>query len=63
MPEIIIYNLLGSEVSNITVSSLDKGRHEIPLLPILPPQLSSGVYLMDLILEDKIFTKKFTYIK
>jgi len=63
MPEIIIYNLLGSEVANVTVSSLDKGRHEIPLLPILPPQLSSGVYLMDLILEDKIFTKKFTYIK
>ena len=63
IPEIIIYNLLGSEVANVTLSSINKGRHEIPLLPVLPTQLSSGVYLIDLMLENKIFTKKFTYIK
>ena len=63
MPQIIIYNLLGAEVVNTTIPSLDKGRHDIPLWPILSPQMSSGIYVMDVILDNKIFTRKFTLIK
>jgi hypothetical protein len=63
MPQIIIYNLLGAEVVNTTITSVDKGRHDILLSPIIPPKMSSGVYVMDMILDKKIFTRKFTLIK
>ena len=63
IPQIIIYNLLGAEVVNTTIPSLDKGRHDIPLSPILSPKMSSGMYVMDVILDNKIFTQKFTLIK
>ena len=40
MPQIIIYNLLGAEVVNATIASLDQGRHDIYLTPILSPQMN-----------------------
>ena len=63
MPQIIIYNLLGEEVVNAIMPSFDQGRHEISLTQILSPQMASGVYVMDVILDNKIFTRKFTLIK
>ena len=63
IPQIIIYNLLGAEVVNTTIPSLDKGRHDIPLWPILSPKMNSGIYVMDVILDNKIFARKFTLIK
>ena len=63
IPQIIIYNLLGLEVLRTSMPSLSQGRHEVPLYPILPTHLASGIYLMDVILDNKIFTRKFTLIK
>jgi len=63
MPQIIIYNLLGAQVVNTTIPSLDQGRYDISLAPILSPQMASGVYVMDVMLDNKIFTRKFTLIK
>ena len=63
MPQIIIYNLLGAQVVNATIPPLDQGRHDISLVPIFSPQMASGVYLMDVILDDKIYTRKITLIK
>ena len=63
IPHIIIYNLLGREVLRTSMPSLLQGRHEVPLYPILPTPLASGIYLMDVILDNKIFTRKFTLIK
>lgn len=62
-PQIKIYNLLGAEVVNTSITSLEQGRHNVSLTPILSPQMSSGVYVMDVIIDDKIFTRKFTLIK
>jgi len=63
IPQIIIYDLLGREVLRTSMSSLSQGRHEVPLYPILPTHMASGIYLMDVILDNKIFTRKFTLIK
>jgi len=63
MPQIKIYNMLGAEVVNVTISSLNQGRHDISLKYILSPKMASGMYVMDLILDNKIFSRKFTFIK
>tara|TARA_B110000438_G_C15778290_1_gene635091 strand:+ start:105 stop:1769 length:1665 start_codon:yes stop_codon:yes gene_type:complete len=63
MPQIIIYNLLGTEVVNTTIPSLNQGRHGISFSPILSSEMSSGVYVMDVILNNRIFTRKFSLIK
>jgi len=62
-PQIKIYNLLGEEVVNAIIPSLIQGRHDISLAPIFSTQMASGVYVMDLILDNKIYTRKFTLIK
>jgi hypothetical protein len=63
IPQIKIYNLLGAEVVNATILPLDQGRHNVSLTPLLSAQMPSGVYVMDVMVDNKIFTRKFTLIK
>lgn len=62
-PQIKIYNLLGAEVVNTTMAPLKEGRHNVSLTPLLSAQMPSGVYVMDVMIDNKIFTRKFTLIK
>jgi len=63
IPQIKFYNLLGAEILNTTMPSLEQGRHNIYLTPNISSRIPSGVYLMDLIIGNNIFTRKFTLIK
>ena len=63
IPQIIIYNMLGSEIVRTDFGLVNQGRHELSLSPMLDTKLSSGVYIIDLILDEKFFTRKLTVIK
>ena len=61
--EFVLYNIGGKKLDQVTVGPYEQGRHEISMEPIFNKSLRSGVYIVDIMTESKIFTRKFTYIK
>jgi hypothetical protein len=61
--EFILYNILGERIHETTMGPFEQGRHTVSLKSIFNKNLSSGVYVVDIVTESKIFTRKFTYIK
>ncbi len=65
--KINFYNILGQKTNSIKVktNNLIEGNHKISISPqnITKSETPSGIYFLQLQLPDKIFIKKFTFIK
>lgn len=57
---LVVYDILGREIATLADRSFDADFHTITWNP---PALASGVYLYRLVTEEKIITRKMTFIK